>query len=333
MRPLPPLALTLLGLLPLAACIENSLTIELTTRIQPDGSCIRRVEYRLERIDTEQGRARTAIPPAEDPLRKHFRFPSGEPWQLSEQVETGLHVVTIEAQLPSPQDVEGDYYMARSPKAHPARNLVSALVDTEHDVYEYQEVLRDPSSPLATARTLSRLALKSDPVFAQAFAEAFATAVEGKTAAPRIPDVRRLYRELLAEPFAREVAALAERPLYGPRERRELDEIYDRMDERQKQFAARLSVLTTGVPLDQLDEVTESAFDTLGTGLLVQLESLGLPSPVEARPTLRFRATLVMPLPILRANTCFTGDTAVWEFEEEDLFGRGFEMKALASSR
>ena len=40
-----------------------------------------------------------------------------------------------------------------------------------------------------------------------------------------------------------------------------------------------------------------------------------------------------MPLPILRANTCFSGDTAVWEFEEEDLFGRGFEMKALAASR
>ena len=233
---------------------------------RPTAAASRRVEYRLERVDTEQGRARTTIPPAEDPLRKHFRFPSGEPWQLSEQVETGLHVVTVEAQLPSPQDAEGDYYMARSPKAHPARNLVSALVDTEHDVYEYQEILRDPSSPLATARTLSRLALKSDPVFAQAFAEAFATAVEGKTAAPRIPDVRRLYRELLAEPFAREVAALAERPLYGPRERRELDLIYDRMDERQKQFAARLSTLTTGVPLDQLDEVDRIGLRHAGHG-------------------------------------------------------------------
>jgi hypothetical protein len=26
------------------------------------------------------------------------------------------------------------------------------------------------------------------------------------------------------------------------------------------------------------------------------------------------------------------GDTAVWEFEEGDLFGRGFEMKALAAT-
>jgi hypothetical protein len=40
-----------------------------------------------------------------------------------------------------------------------------------------------------------------------------------------------------------------------------------------------------------------------------------------------------MPAPILRANTCVAGDTATWEFEEEDLFGRGFEMKALASPR
>ena len=40
-----------------------------------------------------------------------------------------------------------------------------------------------------------------------------------------------------------------------------------------------------------------------------------------------------MPAPILRANTCVTGDSAEWEFEEGDLFGRGFEMKALAASR
>ena len=47
---------------------------------------------------------------------------------------------------------------------------------------------------------------------------------------------------------------------------------------------------------------------------------------------LHLRATLVMPAPILRANTCVAGDTATWEFDEEDLFGRGFEMKALASA-
>ena len=39
-----------------------------------------------------------------------------------------------------------------------------------------------------------------------------------------------------------------------------------------------------------------------------------------------------MPVPVLRANACIAGDTVVWEFEEEDLYGRGFEMKALASA-
>jgi hypothetical protein len=46
-----------------------------------------------------------------------------------------------------------------------------------------------------------------------------------------------------------------------------------------------------------------------------------------------FRATLVMPVPILRANTCVSGDTAVWEFDDDELFGRGFEMTALAAPR
>jgi len=64
------------------------------------------------------------------------------------------------------------------------------------------------------------------------------------------------------------------------------------------------------------------------------IEAAGLPLTLPDRGTsVRFRATLVMPVPILRANACATGDTVVWEFEEEDLFGRGFEMKALASSR
>jgi hypothetical protein len=39
-----------------------------------------------------------------------------------------------------------------------------------------------------------------------------------------------------------------------------------------------------------------------------------------------------MPYPIHRANTCAVGDTAVWEFEGLELFGRGLEMKALVSA-
>jgi hypothetical protein len=333
MRPLPFPAFAALATLPLCACIENRMTVELFTQVHGDGSCTRRIEYRLERTDSDQGDARVAIPPDDDLLFKQHRFLSGEPWQKTEQAELGLHAVTLEAKLASPQDVDGDYFRARGPQAQPARNLVSAYVDTEHGHYEYQEVLRDPSSPLAAARVLSRLALKRDQAFADAFTEAFTKATEGKTAPPRATDLRRLFRDLLAEPYAREVAALAERPFYGPRESGELERINRELDDRQKQLSGRISMLTSGVPAEDIDELTESALGTVLEGLAAQLQSQGLPGLTESDITVHFRATLVMPAPILRANTCFTGDTAVWEFEADDLFGRGFEMKALASLR
>ena len=40
-----------------------------------------------------------------------------------------------------------------------------------------------------------------------------------------------------------------------------------------------------------------------------------------------FKFTLVMPGPILRANTCFSGDTATWEFDDEDLYVHGFDIR------
>ncbi len=249
---------------------------------------------------------------------------------MREETQAGLHVIVLEALLPSPAAADGDFFRARTPRAQPARNSVSAFTDPEHGVYEYQEVLRDPSSPLAAARALSRAALKRD----EAFAEGFAAALAGKGAGPREMDVRRAYRELLAEPFAREVALLAERPLYGPRERRDLESVYDRLDEKQRALASRLSALAPGTVPEEIEAATESSFNALGERLVAQLDEAGLPilTP-EGSESLRFRATLVMPVPILRANACVAGDTATWEFEEEDLFGRGFEMKALASAR
>jgi len=318
------------ALLGLTGCIENRLSVELLTQIHADGTCTRRAEYRLERVDTNERDARVEIRPDDDPLVRFHRFPTGDPWQVHEEKQTGLHVIVLEALLPSPAAVDGDFYRARAPRAEPARNVVSAFVDAEHGAYEYQEVFRDPSSPLAAARALSRAALKRDQVFAQGFAEALA----GKGAGPRDSDVRRAYRDALAEPFAREVALLAERPLYGPRERRDLDSIFDHLDEKQKDLAARLSALAPGTAPEEIDAAAEASFNSLGKDLLAQLEEAGLPllTP-EGQDSLRFRATLVMPVPILRANACVTGDTAAWEFEEEDLFGRGFEMKALASAR
>jgi hypothetical protein len=105
------------------------------------------------------------------------------------------------------------------------------------------------------------------------------------------------------------------------------------MKERQKDLAARLSALTPGTPSEEIEAAAETSFNSVGDALLAQLDEAGLPLlTLEDAGRLRLRATLVMPAPILRANTCVTGDTAVWEFDEEDLFGRGFEMKALASA-
>ena len=313
--------------LPLAGCLENRVSVELFTQIHGDGTCTRRVEYRLERVDTNKGDARVEIRPEDDVLVRWHRFPSGDPWQVREERETGLHLIVLEALLPSPAAADGDFFRARAPRAQPARNVVSAFVDTEHGVYEYQELLRDPSSPLAAARALSRTAVKRDDAFAEGFAKALAGA------GPRESDVRRAYREQLAEPFAREVALLAERPLYGPRERRDLDLLYDHIDEKQEALAARLSALAPGTPPEEIEAAAQASFNALGDGLLAELEEAGLPLlTLEGAGRMRFRATLVMPAPILRANACVTGDTVVWEFDEEDLFGRGFEMKALAAA-
>ena len=322
-------AVTLL-VLPLAGCIEDRLSVDLFTQVHADGSCTRRVEYRLERVDTDKGNARVGLPPTQDLLRTLHRFPAGEPWQLRDEAETGLHVVVLEATLASPNDFDGDYFRTRTRRAPPARNAVSAYLDPAHEYYEYQEVFRDPASPIAGARLLSRLLLKRE----KAFAEGYARALDDPPATPREADLRRAFREQLASPFAREVAALAERPLFGPREKRELDELLEGLKPKQEAIVARVAALAPGGAPEAIEEATDAALNGLAESLLPEVEAAGLSLDLPDRGTsVRFRATLVMPEPILRANTCTTGDTAVWEFEEEDLFGRGFEMTAVASAR
>ena len=117
----PRFVLALLAL-PLAGCIENRVSVELFTQIHGDGTCTRRVEYRLERVDTNKGDARVEIRPEDDVLARWHRFPSGEPWQVREERETGLHVIVLEALLPSPAAADGDFFRARAPRAQPARN-------------------------------------------------------------------------------------------------------------------------------------------------------------------------------------------------------------------
>jgi hypothetical protein len=316
-------------LLALQACIEDRLSVELFTQIHADGTCTRRVEYRLERVDTDKGETRVAIPPGEDILATLHRFPSGEAWHVRDESEAGLHLVVLEATLPSPNDVDGDYLRLRTRRAPPARNAVSSYVDPAREYYEYQEVLRDPASPIAGARLLSRILLKRE----EAFADGYAKALDDSSATPREADLRRAFRESLAAPFAREVAALAERPLFGPREKRELDALLEGLEAKQDALAARVAALGAGAAPESVEQATDAALDRLAGSLGPEVEAAGLPLSFPDRGTkVRFRATLVMPAAILRANTCVAGDTAVWEFAEEDLFGRGFEMTAVASA-
>jgi hypothetical protein len=315
----------LLAAFPLVGCIEDRLTVEIETRIHADGSCTRRIQYRLERVDRDKAREQRAeIRPENDPLRYH-RFPAGGLWTMREQNEVGLRVVEVEALLPSASDADGDYYRRPTKRAQPARSFISANVEPERGVYEFQEVLRDPASPLAAARLLSRTALKREEAFARSLKLALGAD------APRDVDARRAWREGLAEPFARDVAALAERPLFGPRERGALDDIYEGLEDRQQALAASLGQLAPGVSQEAMDKAVADAVNQVGEGLVEEVERAGLPVILfDDRLAITFRATLVMPAPIVRANACFSGDTVVWEFDEHDLYGRGFEMQAHA---
>ena len=121
-----------------AGCIEDHLTVDITTRVQADGSCLRRTEYRLERTDSEKGGARVAIKPEEDPLRLLHRFPAREPWRVDDQISADAHVVVVEALLPSPNDIDGDYWRLGRPGAPgAAHNRVSFAMREDEGTYEY----------------------------------------------------------------------------------------------------------------------------------------------------------------------------------------------------
>ena len=254
----------------------------------------RRVPARARRH--RQGRRARRDPPGGRPApAAGTASPPASPGRSARRRSTGLHVVVVEALLPSPAAADGDFFRARAPRAQPARNVVSAFVDAEHGVYEYQEVLRDPASPLAAARALSRGRAEAGRGLRRGLRR---RARRQGRAAPRESDVRRAYRERLAEPFAREVALLAERPFYGPRERRDLDALFDRIDEKQKDLAARLAALAPGTPARGRSRPRPRRPSTRSAR--ASSRSSRRPGCRSSRPRaatrVRFRATLVMPV-------------------------------------
>lgn len=333
MRPAPCFVL-LAGLLA-SACIEHRLDVDIRTDVRADGSCTRRVEYRLQRVRPKdrEGTApgyRTA--PAQDPLRTAFRFPAGERWTVRDEVRgDDLHVVTAEATLPSVNDVDWDYWRERAPGARPARNYVSfSLTASGPDaVYDFAETFRDPASPIAAARRLAEAAQTRDG----AFADALARALQDEHL-PRGP-VRRAYRDVLAGPLARRIAALTARPTFGPWERAELRRLAEEgplLD-----FSLALYAL---IPRDPkaVDEAVEAAMGEVFGPIGKDMAAEGLPLELAigeepANLEVYFRATLVMPAAITRANTCFSGDTATWEFDQDDLYAGAFPMWAKAGTK
>lgn len=205
--------------------------------------------------------------------------------------------------------------------------LVSGFVDPDEGVFEYHEVLRDPVSLLAALRVLSHRLPARDGDFAGAFLESFAD----RKGVPSARQLSERYLEDLALPFARDVASIARRPVYGVREQRAVERVLDSLDGRSQTLAGGIAPLVPDGTPDEVEGAVSSALDRIGESLAGELESSGLFVNLGGRrDRVHFRATVVMPFPIARANTCAQGDTAVWEFDGEELGGNGFEMRALA---
>ena len=320
------LLLSLLLAAPLLGCIEDRLAVDVTTRIQADGSCLRRIEYHFERVDSGKEPARRPRIDESAFFRLH-RFPSGDPWSVVRSGDEDSHSLAAEALLPSLNDLDWDYWRSSGPQGPPARNYLSFAMESEPGStsrYEYSETFLDPASPLAWARTLAQALQRSDDVFAAGLERSLGARRPGRGA------IKRAYRERFASPFAREVATLADRPVFGPRERQLLERLLSKkMDELQSDLVGTLAALAPGTDPGEMKVAADAAGDELGTALEKTLE--GTASPWE-RMAIHFRVTLVMPAPIVRANACTQGDTVVWEFDQDDLYGRGFEMWARAEA-
>ena len=328
----------LLTALAASGCIQHRLEVTIRTDVRADGSGARRIEYRLER--TERGGRGGKPPsagyrkdPSSDPLGTLFRFPSGEPWAVRHEVPSDdKHVVDAEATFASVNDVDWDFWRQRSAAGLPARNYISFSYTTSDSssLYEFAETFRDPASPIAAARRLTQLMLGKDKAFAAAFVHALAD--EHRERGP----LRRAFRDVLAIPLARQVEALAARPTFGPHERQQLETLIEEGPVRD--FGLALRALVLGTSPDDVDKAAETALTEVFEPIQQDMLASGLPLALAfgedpANLEIHFRATLVMPAAITRANTCFTGDTATWEFDQDDLYSGPFLMWAKAASR
>jgi hypothetical protein len=321
-------AVALLLALPGLGCIEDRLTVDVTTEIREDGTCHRRILYTLDRVDTEREDQRGRITETPPPLLKLHRFPRSRAWSVTHDLFDSQEVVSVEGDLDSPNAIGSDYWRVSRPKVAPARNEVTFAIDAagEDHVYEYRERFVDPVSPVAAARHFAQALTRED----EAFTREFTSRVEGRVRS----EVKRIYRDSFALPFARAVQALSPERSFGLRERAALDALF----QKPRYDAALAAALAAGGgDPDRVRSAVDESLDAILPSLEAEMNAAGVPLDVLAatlsheRPPVRFVAHLVMPGRIVRANTCAEGDEASWEFDSEDLYGRGFEMWARAA--
>lgn len=323
------LLLALAAALAGAACLQERLDVDITTRIHPDGTCERRIEYRLEHTDTDKSgeRKRVPIDPEKDGLRFQ-KLPSGERWQIRNEAGRDLHLVVAEALLPSPNDIGSDYSRSLSPRMPASSNTISYGCDKRDDegeVCEYAEFFFDPASPPAVVRTVIRWMLSHDDDFATSVARALGAS------APRAKALKKAYRDRFAEPLAESADRLASRQFFGPRERAELEVLMKDMDGRTDQLGAAVFELAPAAGPEASQKAVKDALEDIFKRFDEETPGAGAIFTGDSR-RVHFKFTLVMPGPILRANTCFSGDTATWEFDDEDLYAHGFDIRARAGA-
>jgi len=261
-----------------------------------------------------------------DPLRQLHRFPADERWTIQHDVGAAAHTVTMDGRFRSPNEIDWDYWRTATPRARPARNHFSFAMEEQGATsrFEYAETFLDPASPIEWLRHLAQLLSRKE----KALTEALHRGLGRSTLAAA--DVRKALHEDVVAPLVVEVSRLSSRPVFGPREKQEAETLLDRLDEMTQALVERLVSLAPGLDAETAKGAVDAAFDAVAKEGDLDAEGAAIFVP---GTSVTIRATLTMPAPILRANTCFQGDTATWEFDGSDIYGRGFEMSAVAASQ
>ena len=130
-------------------------------------------------------------------------------------------------------------------------------------------------------------------------------------------DVRRRLPRRIAEPFAREVAASPSARSRSPRAQG-ARQIYWTASTPPEGPRGALLRSPRALPAERSTRPCDDGVRRSWARSLLARARTRRPAarPRDAtQPRIHFRATLIMPGPIVRANTCAQGDTATWEFD------------------